>query len=841
MKRLVKRERTFSGLRTNIPTEKELAHRQVARKAAGEGIVLLKNEGILPFYKEEKIAVFGGGATHTIKGGTGSGDVCEREVVSIYEGLKNADACIVNEDWNVRYDAMFNEAREAWRQEILAESGGIRSNTFFDVLAAHTFRMPCGCPMSEKDFEGAEACIYVISRTAGEGNDRRDEAGDYYLTEEEKAEIQYVADHHDNLVIIFNVGGQIDVKFILGLPQVKAILQVSQPGMEGGNAVADVLYGKVNPSGRLTNTWTYNYEDFPNANTFSFKNGDITKEYYEDGIYVGYRYFDSFGKEVAFPFGYGLSYTSFERKVTDISVLGNEVKVQVSVTNTGDTFAGKEVVEVFASCPQEKLAKEVKRLVAFAKTGLLAPGQEETLTISIDAKMLASFDEETHAWILEAGEYLLLLACPEEVAGLLKVEEEVILEKTPAICPLKEELTEMVRPADLMEAMVTSWKKEAEEKGLKAVSFAPTMEEKKFRLPDEWDYLAEELSEKLTDEELVAMVIGEISRGHDVAYGSAGIMVPGAAGETSGILETKYDFPAVSMADGPAGVRVIQKYQGNEAENVVYTQGIGAAIEGAIFAEEEDYEGCTTFYQFCTAFPVGTMLAQTWNVNMMEEVGRTAGEELADLGIAWWLAPGMNIHRNPLCGRNFEYYGEDPVLSGIMAAAITKGVQTIPGVGTTIKHFACNNLEDNRMGNNSILSERALREIYLRGFEIAVRTAQPMSVMTSYNLINGVHSANNYDLCTVVLREEWDFQGMVMTDWTTTSQRGGSTAYKCAQAGNDLIMPGEPNDVVDITEALKDGRLDHADLKRCVKRLIRVILHTNGFENPESYREYLGV
>lgn len=312
-------------------------------------------------------------------------------------------------------------------------------------------------------------------------------------------------------------------------------------------------------------------------------------------------------------------------------------------------------------------------------------------------------------------------------------------------------------------------------------------------------------------------------------------MVPGAAGETSGILEETYDVPGISMADGPAGLRLIKKYDINTETGEVYDVGLLAALEGGYFNKNEVHEGADTYYQYCTAFPIGTLLAQSWNPELLEEVGQAVAVEMQEFGVAWWLAPGMNVHRNPLCGRNFEYYSEDPMLTGMTAAAITRGVQSVGGVGTTIKHFACNNQEDNRMGSNSILSERVLREIYLKGFEIAVKTAQPMAIMTSYNLVNGVHTPNSKDLCTIVVREEWDFQGIIMTDWTTTLPEGGSISWKCAKAGNDLIMPGFQGDVDSIQTALASGELTREDLKACVVRMLKVIYQTLGYEDSVAY------
>ena len=592
------------------------------------------------------------------------------------------------------------------------------------------------------------------------------------------------------------------------------------------------------PSGKLTDTWAKNYSDFPNAETFSHVNGNIETEKYEESIYVGYRYFDSFRVDVEYPFGYGLSYTEFALTQGTVCVDETSVHTQVTVTNTGDTYKGKEVVQIYVTCPQDGMPKEYKRLCGFAKTDLLAPGESQEISISFPAKAVASFDEENGNWTVEKGLYGVWAgnsSAAINLIGTLQVAEDVVLENVDHICPLQEDLEEIVRPEDVVRTLEATWQKEAEDKGIVPVLFAPKPLEMT-RIPaNELDQKPEELVAKLTDEEMIAMVIGEVSKGQDNALGAAGIMVPGAAGETSGVLEEKYDVPGISMADGPAGVRLIKKYDVNPENGQVYSMGLLGALEGGFFTEDEVHEGADTYYQYCTAIPVGTLLAQTWNTELLEEVGQAVAVEMQEFGVAWWLAPGMNVHRNPLCGRNFEYYSEDPLVSGKMAAAITRGVQSKEGVGTTIKHFACNSQEDNRMGSNSILSERTLREIYLRGFEIAVKTSQPMAIMTSYNLINGVHTANCKDICTVAARKEWDFRGIIMTDWTTTMPQGGSLSWKCVEAGNDLIMPGWPGDSENIREALKNGSLKREDLQACVKRMLKVIFQTLGYEDCVSY------
>ena len=833
------KERHYSGTRNSGISERERNNRKVAREAAAEGIVLLKNDGVLPLKPGIKAALCGGGAVCTVKGGTGSGDVNEREVVSIYQGFLDAGIQLTNREWLDSYTEIYRREREHWRDVILNEMKDLGESNLLHVYSNHVFRMPKGNPMKETDFEGAEIAFYVISRTSGEDADRFKIAGDYDLTEDEKQDLAYLSKNCENIAVIINAGGQIDVKDILAVPNLKALICVSQPGMEGGHALADILTGVVTPSGKLTDTWAKDYFDFPNSRTFSHNNGNVQKEYYEEGIYVGYRYFDSFEKEVQYPFGFGLSYTSFSIKTEKIETEGNKVAISMLVKNTGNVFAGKEVVQIYVSCPQSGLEKEFRRLCGFTKTELLNPGESSKVSVQINAKDLASFDESGSQWILEKGVYGIWAGNSSRnlsLVGALQVEEEVVLENVRPICPVKETLTELTKGENTGRVWEEKWHSKLKEEQIIPLVFTPSRETAGNIPEGKAEKAARSLTERLNPEQLIAMVIGEVSKGQGQALGSSGIMVPGAAGETSSVLEKEYGVPGVSMADGPAGLRLMKTYEVDCQKGTIYNQGILGALEGGFFAEKEPHENAETWYQYCTAIPVGTMLAQTWNTKLCEKVGEAVAVEMEEFGISWWLAPGMNIHRNPLCGRNFEYYSEDPFLSGHMASAITGGVQKLPGVGTAIKHFACNNQEDNRMGSDSILSERALREIYLKGFEIAVKTAQPMAIMTSYNMINGVHTANSRDLCMQVAREEWGFQGIIMTDWTTTMPRGGSSSWKCVKAGNDLIMPGYDGDFKDIQEALDSGKLSLNDLKECVKRLLTVIFQTNAYEGAESYR-----
>lgn len=815
-----------SGSLDGRVSERENQNRALARRAAAEGMVLLKNDGLLPLTPGTPIALLGGGAVYTVKGGTGSGDVNEREYVNIRQGLERAGFPLVSENWLEDHSERYRAARLAWRDLIWGDGSEERQRNFFENYVTNPFLMPNGRPVSADDLKGAQAAVYVISRVAGEGCDRKLIPGDYYLTAREMADLRFLNEQNMPTVLLVNAGAPVELTETSGLPWVKAILFMAQAGQEGGNAVADILSGAVTPSGKLTATWARRYEDYPNANSFSYLSGDVTKEYYHEGIYVGYRYFDTFGVKPLYGFGYGLSYTDFTMSLCRFEGL----KLTVRVTNTG-TAGGREVVQIYASCPQGRLPKERRRLVAFAKTPILAPGQSTELTLEIPCKQLASFDEEASAWILEKGDYVLWLGNSLESASpsaVLELREETVIERVSHICPLREPLEEL-RPPVLAAPDV---------RGLPRTRLSCALERPLPSVHDAIDEEARELAYSLPARELLPLLLGEISRGQGT-IGAAGIRVPGSAGETSGAFQESLGLAPVVMADGPAGLRLTRRYEADPGSGEVYDPGFIAAVEHGLFARPEEHPGAETYYQFCTAFPVGVLLAQSFDRDLMWEVGRAVARELEEFHVSWWLAPGLNIQRNPLCGRNFEYYAEDPLLSGALAAAITRGVQSRPGVGTTIKHLACNNQEDNRIGSDSVLSERSLREIYLRGFEIAVKESQPMCIMSSYNLINGVHAANCADTCTTAVRKEWGFRGIIMSDWTTTLPEAGSIPHLCCKAGNDLIMPGSQRDIDDLSAAYNSGELTDEDIRACASRLISLILRTSAYENAPVYNEVM--
>ncbi len=843
------KNRTFTGSTSAAVTKREQENREIARRAASEGFVLLKNDGhLLPLAAKGKIGLYGAGAVKTIKGGTGSGDVNERDCVSICQGLKAAGYEVTSDAWLSSYETIYADARQAWKEEVLRKLKQYDGN-FFQAYSTTPFVVPCGDSIDEEaaKADGADVAVFVLSRIAGENADRHDTEGDYFITKEEKSLLAQISASYDSVVLVINTGGLIDLAFTEEFTNIKSIVQFMQAGQEGGSAFADIVSGAVNPSGKMTDSWAYTYLDYPNARTFSHKNGNTDTEKYEEGIFVGYRYFDTFDVPVRYGFGFGLSYTEFSVVGTGVSASGlgtdqPKISVTASVKNTGNTYAGKEVAEVYVSCPQNGMPKEYRRLAGFAKTRLLSPGENQDLTITFPLYQLASYHEDRSAWILEAGTYGIWVGNSLESASLsatISLDADVVMVQCESICERKEDLKELIPDAGKMKEKEAVWKSLAESLKLPDLSVCADQIVTETVAYPEHSGVTEgkvgEIVSTLSEEQLIALATGDPGKGQENALGSAGLTVPGAAAETSSAaIESPWNVASMVLADGPAGLRLHKTYQ--VVDGKINKGSFLQAFEGGFFADPEEPEG-TTYYQYCTALPVGTLLAQTWDVNLLKEAGEMIGREMELFNVTLWLAPGMNIHRNPLCGRNFEYYSEDPLLSGMMASAITLGVQKVPGCGTTIKHFACNNQEDNRMGSDSVLSERALREIYLKGFEIAVKNSQPMSIMTSYNQINGVHAANSYDICTKAARDEWGFAGAIMTDWTTTtaSTAGVCTAAGCMRAGNDMVMPGVKEDHDNIRRELKEGTLEISALQRCICNTVNLVLQSNQYEDAVSY------
>lgn len=816
-----------------------------ARALAAESMVLLKNVGnTLPLLGSQEepvpIAVFGVGQVYTVKGGTGSGNVNNLKTISLLEGLENS--------LSLRPDGLLARKYRTWclSHENMCVEGFMVPKGYYNE------EMPLSGEEVRSFSVGNDAAIVVLTRVAGEGADMKAEPGMIYLTEGEKKLMDAVTTHFEKTILLLNTAGYLEIGEYA--KKFTAVLFMGLPGQDTG-AVADVLTGSVLPSGHLTDTWPLHYTQYPTAQDYSQKhyNGNIQTTMgqqqeqidvaYTDDIYVGYRYFDSFGVEVLYPFGYGLSYGKTELAAYSFAATGDRLTVTATVENTGDVYAARQVMQVYLSCPQGKLEQPKQKLCAFAKTKLLAPGEEETLTMEFRLSDFASFDEETCSYVLEKGTYYIRLGAdsrsttvcgavflPQNVTTLVLSDrmghvpegfKTLTAEGVPAYTypGEKEELEFASQHAVRISAR--------EFRTVKVKYRSPARPLRRGRV----DLRLRDVMEKtcslsefvagMDASDLCSLVCGigmdisgmpeNVQQDPDFKppfngiLGGGGMKVRGAAGETADLYE-KYGIPPISLADGPAGIRISQKIKDDEGEVIGQ--------------------------QLCTAFPVGSLLACSWDAEVLRRFGEAVAAEMTEYGVELWLAPGMNIHRNPLCGRNFEYFSEDPLVTGFCAAAITKGVQK-HGVGVTIKHFAGNNQEDLRTNSNDIVSQRALREIYLKGFEIAVKQAQPYSVMTSYNDINGMPSANNYDLTTAILRDEWGFKGFVMTDW------GGGISQPALSvcAGNDMIQPGGSDVVEEIAQALASEdktenrgvrpysqKMHIGDLQACAMHILGVIL-----------------
>ena len=600
---------TYSGSLQAAPSPREKRHAALARKAAAAGVVLLRNDGVLPLAPDKPVALFGAGAGYTVKGGIGSGDVNNRANVSLYEGLQEAGVALTSEDWITDYEHRYTAARLSWKEKVLADAKTVENP--FDAYAANPFVLPQGRPVTLQDMTGASVAIYVISRISGEGKDRTPTAGDYLLSDRELADLRTLNEAGLPLVLLINAGGPVELTDLLAQRRHPiAVVQLSQLGQQGGEAAADVLLGRAVPEGKLTATWAKRYADYPCADTFGACNGDLEKELYTEGIYVGYRWFDSFGIEPLFGFGHGLSYTTFATAFTALRPGDHGVEVDLTVTNTGDRFTGREVAQLYAACPQTGTAREYRRLAGFAKTRPLAPGESQTVTVTVPAKQLAGFRPDRNAWVVAAGVYTLFAGGSLDDAAPcahLTVAEEVVLETTHPICPLHHPFGEAGPAAPAMEKAA-----KAAALDLPAFPFAP--------LPDEAPVPA---PVPMTDgpvDELVPMLYGNITQGAST-LGSAGIRVPGSAGETSEALEASRGVPSLIMADGPAGLRLRQSYQVDPADGSVIPTGVLGSLENGFLDAPRHLDTADTYYQFCTAFPVGTALAQSWDTGLMEEFG----------------------------------------------------------------------------------------------------------------------------------------------------------------------------------------------------------------------------
>lgn len=782
-------------------------HAKYLRENGAECTVLLKKDGHFPLDAAGEIAVYGSGARHTLKGGTGSGEV-NMPFVTVEEGLRNAGFHITSGEWLDAYDRVLEEAEAEFLAAIKKEARQKR------MMAV---QMAMGRSMQEPDYElplngAGSTAIYVLSRVSGEGSDRKPVPGDILLTGTEVRDILACNVRYENFMLVLNTGGMVDLSPVI---DVKNILILSQLGGETGNILADILLGRSDPSGKLTATW-YAWKDHPEIGEF----GEKDNVAYKEGIYVGYRYFDTLGISPLFPFGYGLSWTDFRVEPVDFTLEGERVTVSADVTNTGK-YPGKHVLQLYVSAPEGRLDQPYQALAGFVKTAELRPVETQRVSVSYSISDLAAYDPEKGAYILEAGDYIHRIGADSRhttVAGIVRNDREVVcgqFAKAFGDPGFRDFVPENNQAEAMPDDVVT----------LLLSADAVSVRRRCVHTPN-----IDETVSQMTDDQLIKMNLGAFDPkgGIQSIIGNAAFTVAGAAGQ-SFMGGEALGIPSVVMADGTGGLRISKEYVRDD-------KGIAHAIGVALpdsqlklmprivvwFMKSLGYhpkKADTIQTQPTTAMPIGTAVAQSFSSDFAEGCGDIVAAEMAQYGVHLWLAPSMNIQRDVRCGRNFEYYSEDPVVSGEIAAAVIRGIQKHPGCGATVKHFACNNQELNRTQNNSQVSERALRDIYLKGFAIAVRKSQPMAVMTSYNLINGIHAAEHRGLLENYLREEVGFQGIVMSDWTIAdyaTEKGYrwpiATAAGAVMAGGNLFMPGSPFDYKGVAEALKAGTVTREQL-----------------------------
>jgi len=787
----------------------EKDHINAIDKYIAECTVLLRKNGDFPIGdKLKEVYLYGNGVRKTIKGGTGSGDVNSRSFDTIEQAFIKAGFKIKTTDFLDAYDKTYDDAKVAFKNKLWSDP---------EIMANPMVLM--GVTMPEPDYDipyvkKGDLAVYVLSRISGEGTDRTATKGDVYLTDTETKMIKDLAKGFKKFMLVLNTGGPVDLS---GLKSVENILVLSQLGVNTSKTLVDVIIGNKYPSGKLTTTWT-KFEDYPTIGDF----GDENDTHYKEGIYVGYRYFDSENVDVMYPFGFGLGYTDFKYDIKSAKLNGEKFEVSATVKNIGD-FKGKEVLELYLSKPNTSLDEPYQVLVAFAKTKELKQNQKDTLKLSFNLSDFASYDAKTANYILDKGSYIVRIGNSSrntKPCGEIIINERINVRKVQ---------NKMGKP-DFEDYIPSAQRKKENLRNVKKFTLnAKKVKQQIVNYNKKFEILDEVKS--LTNEEKAKLVIGAYQDGPASVVGSASITAAGAAGETHRVN----GLEPIVMADGPAGLRLSKDY---------FVDEYGAHTIGNIYAGMLEYfpdsmqgmfgetvvapEDAEILHQYATAIPIGTAIAQSWNREFAELCGDIVGSEMELFKIDLWLAPALNIHRSILCGRNFEYYSEDPFISGTFAAALTKGVQKHNKRYVTIKHFAANNQETNRYRSNSLVSERALREIYLKGFEICVKTANPRAIMTSYNLINGVHSNESKDLTTDILRTEFGFNGLVMTDWIVFNTEGtkhpGETSNGVIKAGGDIFMPGSQKDYENILNALKNNTLTMEELEISASRVYKLAM-----------------
>ena len=743
---------------------------EFSRRAAAEGMVLLKNDGgLLPIKKGGKVALFGKASADYVKGGGGSGDTVVAYVKNLCEAM--------SEKANEGKVEVFAPLCDFYNKNVAEqyEKGKKPGQTEEPEIPEELFKDSLGCDIA----------VISVCRFSFEDGDYADSGeGGFFLTKKEKEMIEKVCSAFKNVAVVLNAGAVIDTSWFVEDERISAVLCAWQGGMEGAASEADILCGDVNPSGRLADTIAYTLKDYPSYQNFSESDDFVN---YTEDVFVGYRYFEtieSAKNRVAYPFGYGLSYTDFCIECVDWKVTEDTVSLCVRVKNIGQA-SGKEVVQVYSDCITDSYDLPSRELRAFRKTKLLAPGESVTLNVGFATDDLTVYDEKLASYVVPEGEYI------------VSVGKNIRSVKTACYFSLKKRVVKAVKNRCVPKKLPRRLKSDGSYEILPVGEYEKTVDLSKYVKGDSWnaEYLLpqfkdckpqadrikfegvvsgevslDDFMESLSDDELITLTGGTYNRGIADTRGLGGLDYLG--------------IPAIMTADGPAGLRV-----------------------------RED-RGVKT-----TAFPIATAIACSWNEDLAYETGLRGAAEVEENNIGMWLTPAINVHRSPLCGRNFEYYSEDPFLTGKMASAMVKGIQS-RNVSACVKHFCCNNKETNRYGSDSVVSERALREIYLKAFEIVVKESGVYALMTSYNKVNGTYTSENAELLRGILREEMGYDGLVITDWGNCAEH-----YREVLAGNNVKMPfGTPKR---LKQQLEDGLVSREELKKNVRYLLDFMIKLN--------------
>lgn len=811
---------------------------EIAGKLVEESIVLLKNENqVLPFSKGQRVAFFGRAQTDTICSGNGSGAARGGKVKNILEECEKKGICIEPElksYYQKQYNSEMKDKKDDFDWSNIGEA--VNSGIMYEIFGR--YHAPAEeYAISEEQFTRArnftDTAVLVIGRNSGGEECDRHLQEDYYLTGSEKILIEKVCGRFAKVVLVLNINGLIDLSWVKDYESIKGILFIGIPGQEGAAALANILTGRVNPSGKLPVTIAKRYEDYPSASHFTWSKEEpeevLTYEsyglsaeengstgyakspvtVYQEGIFAGYRYFDTFGKEPLFPFGYGLSYSEFVTGLCDVQKEDAGIRIEVSVQNTGH-MAGKETVQLYLRAKGTGMEHAFQELKGFEKTKLLAPQEEDRIILFLPFREFACYDEKAAAYIIEVGNYELHIGSHSrntELAACVSVKEDILVEQCRnclGIRPCNEgkiPFLSLEMQAQVQEYPSCKWQLVLEQADVKPVERKPYYEKVYGEKAD--DAPEHHKVKNLSAEQLAALCVG---------YGPG---TPFAAFGDGTDPETIFDKDGkpVTVNSHPAGFNgyVSPAIPKEDISSVFYKDGPAGIGE--------------------TVWPAEMLTACAFNKELWYQFGNAVGEECERQQVDIWLAPAVNLHRNPLGGRNFEYFSEDPFLTGICACEIAKGVQENHSVLVCPKHFAINEQETYRRGNikknydaaDSIIQERAARELYLKPFEMLVKDAEVRCMMTSFNKINGIFAGGNHDLCTKILRDEWGFRGAVVTDWGDMDVVvDGADAVA---AGNDIVMPGGPPVIRQILKGMSEGRVTRNDMERSVENLLRMIKH----------------